>query len=38
MGFLERVSTGLYVLSLGADQLARPFLATAESITPSHYD
>jgi len=23
-GFLERVSTGLYVLSLGADQLARP--------------
>ena len=39
-GFLERVSTGLYVLSFGADQLARPFLATAEAITPhhSHYD
>jgi streptomycin 6-kinase len=35
-GFLERVSTGLYVLSFGADQLARPFLATAEAITPHH--
>ena len=31
-GFLERVSTGLYVLSFGADQLARPMLATAEAI------
>ena len=39
-GFLERVSTGQYVLSFGADQLARSFLATAEAITPhnSHYD
>jgi streptomycin 6-kinase len=31
-GFLERVSTGLYILSLGAEDLARPFLATAELL------
>jgi streptomycin 6-kinase len=37
-GFLERVSTGLYALSLGEDQLARPFFATADAITPPHYD
>ncbi len=29
-GFLERVSTGLYVLSFGAELVARPFLQTAE--------
>jgi streptomycin 6-kinase len=34
-GYLERVSTGLYVLSLGADDLARPFLATAEALLGS---
>lgn len=31
-GFLERVSTGLYLLDLGATDLARPFLATAERL------
>jgi streptomycin 6-kinase len=31
-GFLERVSTGLYVLQYGAENLARPFLATAEML------
>ena len=31
-GFLERVSTGLYALSLGAEDLARPFLSTAEAL------
>jgi streptomycin 6-kinase len=31
-GFLERVSTGLYIWSLGAEDLARPFLATAELL------
>ncbi|SEG96940.1 hypothetical protein SAMN05444920_110160 [Nonomuraea solani] len=31
-GYLERVSTGLYLLSFGADHLARPFLATAEQL------
>src|SRR5215217_2862946 len=31
-GYLERVSTGLYALSLGAEQLALPMLATADAI------
>jgi streptomycin 6-kinase len=31
-GFLERVSTGLYILECGAEDLARPFLATAELL------
>jgi streptomycin 6-kinase len=31
-GFLERVSTGLYLRSLGATDLARPFLDTAERL------
>jgi streptomycin 6-kinase len=31
-GFLERVSTGLYVLQFGAEGAARPFLATAELL------
>lgn len=29
-GFVERVSSGLYLLDMGADDLARPFLETAE--------
>ncbi|MGW7073600.1 aminoglycoside phosphotransferase family protein [Streptomyces sp. NPDC054855] len=32
-GFLERVSTGLYVLDLGAEEFGRPFLDTAELLT-----
>jgi streptomycin 6-kinase len=32
-GFLERVSTGLFALQLGAEDLGRPFLATAERLT-----
>lgn len=31
-GFIERVSTGLYLLDLGAADLARPFLASAELL------
>jgi streptomycin 6-kinase len=31
-GFIERVSSGLYIWSLGAEDLARPFLATAEML------
>jgi streptomycin 6-kinase len=31
-GFLERVSTGLYLMSLGAEERARPFLHTAEQL------
>ena len=31
-GFLERVSTGLYLLDLGAPMVARPFLASAERL------
>lgn len=31
-GFLERVSTGLYVLAFGAEDLGRPFLETAEML------
>ncbi len=31
-GFLERVSTGLYALTLGARELGRPFLDTAELL------
>ncbi|MEV2251594.1 aminoglycoside phosphotransferase family protein [Streptomyces sp. NPDC050147] len=31
-GFLERVSTGLYVLDFGAQELGRPFLETAELL------
>lgn len=31
-GFLERVSTGLYALSLGAEELARPSLVTAAAL------
>ncbi len=32
-GFLERVSTGLYCLRFGADEIARPFLETAPLLT-----
>jgi len=31
-GFLERVSTGLYLLDLGAEEMGRPFLQTAELL------
>ncbi|MGW6057287.1 aminoglycoside phosphotransferase family protein [Streptomyces sp. NPDC055189] len=31
-GFLERVSTGLYVLGFGAERLGRPFLDSAELL------
>jgi streptomycin 6-kinase len=31
-GFVERVSTGLYLLSFGARELAQPFLDTAELL------
>ncbi|MEV0113093.1 hypothetical protein AB0H77_07540 [Streptomyces sp. NPDC050844] len=31
-GFLERVSTGLYVLDFGAEELGRPYLDTAELL------
>lgn len=31
-GFLERVSTGLYAMSFGAEDLARPFLESAEAL------
>ena len=31
-GFLERVSTGLYCLELGIEELGRPFLQTAEML------
>ena len=31
-GFLERVSTGLYALQFGAEDLARPYLASAEKL------
>ncbi|TDC76155.1 aminoglycoside phosphotransferase family protein [Actinomadura sp. 7K507] len=34
-GYLERVSSGLYCLDLGLDDLARPFLATAEMLAGS---
>ena len=30
--FLERVSTGLYVTSFGAERVGRPFLATAAHL------
>jgi streptomycin 6-kinase len=32
-GLLERVSSGLYLLQLGAVDQARPFLTTAERLT-----
>jgi streptomycin 6-kinase len=35
-GYLERVSTGLFALSLGAEQLALPMLSTAEAIIEHH--
>jgi streptomycin 6-kinase len=31
-GFVERVSTGLYLLGYGAEERARPFLTTAERL------
>jgi len=31
-GFLERVSTGLYALAMGAGELSRPFFETAEAL------
>ena len=31
-GFLERVSSGLYCLELGIEELGRPFLQTAEML------
>ena len=30
--FVERVSSGLYVLSFGAERVARPFLDSAEAL------
>lgn len=33
-GYLERVSTGLHVLALGADDQARPLLQTAQALLP----
>lgn len=33
--FLERVSTGLYVMSFGAERVGRPFLDTAENLLES---
>ena len=30
--FLERVSTGLYVLGFGSEAIGRPFLASAELL------
>ncbi|MEU6000302.1 aminoglycoside phosphotransferase family protein [Streptomyces sp. NPDC047197] len=36
-GFLERVSTGLYVLDFGAEELGRPFLDTAELLACRPY-
>lgn len=36
-GFLERVSTGLYALSLGAEDLGRPFLRSAEGLADPHW-
>ncbi|GAB3517380.1 hypothetical protein GCM10027402_00640 [Arthrobacter monumenti] len=36
-GFLERVSTGLYALSLGAEDLGRPFLRSAEALADESY-
>lgn len=35
-GFLERVSTGLYALSLGAEDLGRQFLRSAETLAEPH--
>jgi streptomycin 6-kinase len=32
-GFLERVSSGLYCLELGIEELGWPFLQTAEMLT-----
>lgn len=32
-GFIERVSTGLYMLSLGLNDTAGPLLATAQTLT-----
>ena len=32
-GFLERVSSGLYCLELGIEELGRPFLQTAEMLS-----
>jgi streptomycin 6-kinase len=32
-GFLERVSSGLYCLELGMEEMGRPFLQTAEMLT-----
>ena len=31
-GFLERVSSGLYCLELGIEEMGRPFLQTAEML------
>jgi streptomycin 6-kinase len=35
-GFLERVSSGLYCLELGIEELGRPFLQTAEMLSVEH--
>jgi hypothetical protein len=35
-GFLERVSSGLYCLDLGIEELGRPFLQTAEMLSAEH--
>jgi streptomycin 6-kinase len=35
-GFLERVSSGLFLLQLGAEDLAQPFLTTAERLATGH--
>jgi hypothetical protein len=37
VGFLERVSTGLYLLRFGADRLGRLYLEAAERLAvPAH--
>ena len=36
-GFLERISSGLYLLQLGADDLGRQYLDSAERLSmPGH--
>jgi hypothetical protein len=32
VGFVERVSTGLYLLSFGAERAALPYLRSAERL------
>ncbi len=37
-GFIERVSSGLYLLELGADEMARQYLGTAERLASIQWD